>query len=386
MKNAIIGSTILLLMLAGLEGTTRADDTGPIPGLPWVHEGTVITSHWYAANLYRKPVTMTPDENGDWRGDDGQLYRKDTHQATDAGGFLQTTVLAIDKDQVAVKTTKFMGSMNGEPSRNSPSRGGEPRFLAPADRNTFCENPDLLAKEASDPDKQRWVRQVTWPEDGKMVDAVRIDKLSPAERILIVYDRKTGIGLHLSSVSSTGADTGSILMEYDLVNCRDLQVPWGKEPIPPAVKAMKSIDLAGSIVQEARFGVRPSQVTAEFSLQSAADRWIEISAVTGIMLPRAGAPVSSEPEKRYYAANEFGGLWIGPVAAGQLHQDQVLDDDPVTKMKTFVSAIDDSSVTITQSNRSTTAGYTYDRNSGLLIGSEWFDALTRFHTTMTKKD
>jgi hypothetical protein len=88
----------------------------------------------------------------------------------------------------------------------------------------------------------------------------------------------------------------------------------------------------------------------------------------------------------YYGNSEIGGLWIGTSAAAKLQQGQVLDDDPATKNKTTVSRIDDSVIAITQANASTTAEYDYDRRTGLLVGSGWFDTLTRFRTTLRQKD
>ncbi|HET6251007.1 MAG TPA: hypothetical protein VFE47_25180 [Tepidisphaeraceae bacterium] len=387
MKLSTIVFPIFAVGISLISHAARADKKpGPIPTLPWVHEGTVVTSHWYAAKLFTKNVTFSQDDNGNWQGSDGKTYSAEVHRNSDAGGFSQTMVLAIDGDQVLLKTTRFGSLMGGDPSRSAPDHGGEVRFLASATQNNFCESPDLLAKAVSDPQRHILVRRVAWPMGGQVIDAVRVDKISPAERLCIVYDRKTGMGLHLSSVSSTGADSGSILMEYDLVNHRDVQVPWANEAIPPAVKNLKSLRLAGRIVQEGPFAVRPTSLAIDLTADSAADKWMVFTSVGSAQLPGLGRTVAAAPVQKIYGSCEFGGLWIGPAAAAHLQQGQVLDEDPITKMKTVVSRIDNNEVAITQSNQSTTVTNTYDRSTGLLSGTDWFDAMTKFHTTMKRED
>jgi hypothetical protein len=229
---------------------------------------------------------------------------------------------------------------------------------------------------------------VKWPVGDHTVDATRIDRLSPAEHITIVYDSKTGMGLHLASVSQTGADSGSILMEYDVVGYRDLKIPWAGEPIPAAAKSMKSMKLTGTTVRDAIQKIRPIGVTVDITAETAdpaSDRWLAFSTVGTLTIPGI-PPAAGKPVKSYQTTNDFGGLWIGPTAAAKLTAGQVLDEDPNTKTKTVVSAVDNGTVTITQSNTATQAKYVYDKSTGLLAGSEWFDGLTRYHTTTRREE
>jgi hypothetical protein len=348
--------------------------------MPWLRVGTTVVAKWYTAKLFSQSVTFTQDGNGHWIGSDGQNYDMQINQSMDAGGLNQNTVLAIDGDKIVLKCTKFMAS-TGDPTRNSPDAGGEPRYIADAAKNVLGESPDLLAKEASDPGSGKIVRHVQWPAAGHLVDAIRIDKLSQHEWLSVVFDAKTGIGLHLADISSTGPDSGTQFMSSDILECRDLQVPWINERIPESVRNLKSMRLSGQVASHRAFAGLPVGYAVDYTLDQCTDNWAQVD-VVGSALGAYGRSIPGKPETRYYGPGELDGLWIGPSAAAKLAQGQVLDDDPYTKIKTVVTFATDQQIAITQSNSQTTSVKIYDRATGLLTGTDWYDALTESQTTL----
>ena len=73
---------------------------------------------------------------------------------------------------------------------------------------------------------------------------------------------------------------------------------------------------------------------------------------------------------------EIGGVWAGPAALAQMRQGQVLDDDPVTQMRTVVARVDDNSVVFKTSNAAGDIENQYDKRTGMLIGTSFYDILT----------
>jgi hypothetical protein len=354
----------------------------PVPAMPWLHVGTTVVVKWYTAKMFSQSVTFTQDGNGNWIGSDGKNYDMQINQSMDAGGLNQNTVIAIDGDKIVLKWTKFMASATGDPERNSPDAGGEPRYIADAAKNVLGESPDLLAKEVSDPSAGKIVSHVQWPAAGHLVDAIRIDKLSQHEWLSVVFDAKTGIGLHLADVSS-GGDSGTQFMSSDILECRDLQVPWINEGMPESVRNLKSMRLSGQVASHRAFAGRPVGYAIDYTMDQCTDNWAQVD-VVGSALGAYGQPIPGKPETRYYGPGELDGLWIGPDAAAKLAQGQVLDEDPYTKIKTVVTFATDQQIAITQSNSQTTSVKIYDRATGLLTGSDWYDALTESQTTLRR--
>jgi len=363
----------------------RADFFNSVPGLPWLKEGTVITSKWYAARMPDSEVRMEVDANGNWIGSDGRNYSLITEQAMDAGGLHQLTVSCIDGDSVIVKdSTYYSMQLMGFP---------DPMFGGSADRKDLTQanlawmSPNLLALEATDASHGKIVSQVKWKKaDGTLANAVRIDRVSDGGATCQIYDRTSGLCLSLQSISRD-YDKSTIFIKYVLQNVRTLNVPWSQEPIPAAVANLNAMSLAGRRVQEKRFGLGPVGVSLDYTLVQRNNRWLSFD-IKGDMesptMPNLPKYLQPKHAPTIFTSYDFSGLWIGPAAAAMLQPGQVLDQDPDTNTQTVVSAINGNIIEITRSNRSGTLTCAYDRATGLLAGIDTKETMVGMHYTLQR--
>jgi hypothetical protein len=109
--------------------------------------------------------------------------------------------------------------------------------------------------------------------------------------------------------------------------------------------------------------------------------WVEFSVVSTQQMQ--GAPnIPPAKSELAFGRAEIGGLWAGPAALGRLRQGQVLDEDPVTQMRTAVSRVDDASVVITASNAAGEVDSQYDKGTGMLIASSFYNVLSMQQRTL----
>ena len=84
----------------------------------------------------------------------------------------------------------------------------------------------------------------------------------------------------------------------------------------------------------------------------------------------------------FYGRTQFHGLWINPAILARLQQGQVLDDDPITGMKTAVTRVTDRSVVIESISPGGALGSEYDRADGMMIGVSFYSVLSKQQYTV----
>ena len=372
------GMAVAIVLLC-MAGHSRADDAGPVPALPWLHEGTVLTYSQHAAVVPGKPVTWKQDEYGDWIDPrTGQSYDKYINYGTSAPMLGQTRILAIDGNSAALDHTTYGLEQRlgfADPVMQSPMVQ-----VADVYSNDYWKLPAVLAREATDAGKGILVTRVTWPFRDQKRDAVRIQITNDQLYQLEIYDLKTGICLHVASAWVSGADADTHITRSDLIRMRYLAVPWSGEPIPPSAMELNFMHYVGQLKKGGSFArLAPQPVTIDFTVKKHGQRWIWFdtkSTVSGLMA--ATPPFLCGP-------GEFCGLWIGPQAAASFQPGQILDDDPDTKMKTVVSKINGPSIEITSSNLSSGRACVYDLAAGIQTAWAEYDRPTQTAQTMQRQ-
>jgi hypothetical protein len=369
-----------VIVLISCPAVLCAQDSAPIPALPWLREGTILTYSKHAALVPGKPVTWKQNDEGDWIDPrTGKSYDKFINYGTSAPMIGQTRVLSIEGKTVALDSLTFTLEQN--------LGFADPVLLAPAPpevtdvlSNSFWKSPALLAGEATDASVGKLVTHITWPMDGKNVDALRVQITNDQLYQLEIYDLKTGLCLHVASAWISGRDADTHITRVDLVRVGRLDIPWSGEPIPQAAIALDAMHFTGQIKNGGAFArLAPQPVTIDFTTKDKGQRWIRFDTSATI----SGLMAATPPF--LYGPGEFGGLWIGPRAAAGLHEGQVLDDDPDTKMKTVVTKVTPRGIEITSSNQSCGRAYVYDLNSGLLTAWSEYDGPTQTSQMMQRK-
>lgn len=368
------------LMAFALTGPSRAE--APNPRMAWLREGAMVISTTHAMvtqqmlKLDRDGQLIDPGT--------GRHYAPSDRQGASASGWSQATIAAIDGDKAVVSVNLFSDAratgqadpalgMNGL-SYVLPVTGGKPGDL--------WIDPERLAAVQSNVGQGLLVAAVQWTNGSTAHDATRIDSDRPDSYSMNVYDRKTGLLLHFfQTVQSRppnvvgpldgGAKNWNTYWG-DFISVRDVAVPWAGEVLPDAVQALKGLEYSGTITFANMTLGRPQSFRFSAAVMERGNGWLKVQ---GSMLQQGmPAPVKSEI---YYGHAQFAAPWAGPAALAKLREGQVLDEDPITRVKITVTKARGGTVIISQRNASGEVKSEYDARSGLLVGSSHDDGVSK---------
>jgi hypothetical protein len=349
---------------------------------PWLRAGSILTGTTHAMVTQQ---LMKPDKDGKLIDPaTGQHFAPGDRPGTSASGWSQSTIAAVEGDKAIVSVSLFadarsMGLADPVPQLNGLSyeltRGGG----APGDS---WIDPQRLAVLHNDPAKGIVVLPVSWKIGEKVHDALRILTETPSNFMENVYDRQSGLSLHFFQSTQArppnlsgplAADAKNWYVYWgDFVSMREASIPWAAEPMPNAARDLKSLEYTGAITFPGMPLGRPQPYRLEIAAAEHGNGWLkaQVSLLqTGMAAPAKGP--------MYYGNAQFAGVWAGPEALKKLRVGDVLDEDPITRMKTVISAARPDAVTITRSNASAELVYEYDPRSGLLIASSFYDAISK---------
>jgi hypothetical protein len=380
-------AAILFLFVFAISFATfgAASSDGPIPRLPWLHEGLVLTYTWFAAVAPGNGSYYEEDDHGNMiLHSTGQRYTRNMQTGTSGGGWTQTTIACIEGDKVVLATNTYGDA--GSLGRNAPVPQGSSSTVASViDPGDYWMDPDKLASLHTAAAEHTLVTHVAWKAGNNTVDAIRVQIINGTSYSDHIYDAKTGIVVHVGS-SSQGAppklvgpgDFGrgdTTITHNDFINARDITIPWAAEATPDWVASVHTLHYRGSSTSHGSLPTLPNVLALDLQTIARGRAWIEFS-VTSSQRTQGAPDTPAGTANFAFGRSELGGLWAGPAALAQLHKGQVLDEDPVTKMRTIVSRVDDSSVVIAASNAAGEIDNQYDKRNGMLIASSFFDVLT----------
>lgn len=361
--------------------------------LPWLHEGAMLTLRWCVFSHAGQGIGFKLDQDGIWQGTDGTRLDANKRESGSASGVTQINVTCIDKGQAllishAYADMQLMGFAD-------PLALGEPStFYVPLDGQVdLWQTPaKLAALPPFDQATKAVVQNVQWPVGNKTVDAIRVTTADQDHWVDHVYDRATGLCLH-GAEAVTGAapelrylapgDTragDTLLSITDFVSLRDQHTPWATEAMPPWCSQFKVLHYSGSSARpNSPFGGAPAQLGLDVSYRKSGENWLAVD-TSGWMMIR-GQP--SPPKKGVILCghDQYDSFFAGPAALARLQQNQVLDEDPITHVRTEVTAADGQTVTITASSAGIMVSHTFDVQTGKLRSSRTTDRLSKIVTT-----
>jgi len=374
----LLAFTILPLRPAGADG--------PVRSLPWLHEGLMLTYTWYAAVAPGNGSDYQEDANGEWMDKNGKRYSRSTQQGTSGSGWNEITVACIDGDRVVLSSSSFANAGALGNNQAVPQQTGR-SFVAPVnDPGDYWMDPAKLAAMRTDTSRRILVTRGPWKIGDHTTDAVRVQVVKSDSYSDNVYDAKSGLCIHWAG-SAVGAppehvgmgDFGqgnSLLTHGDLVATRDLAIPWAKDTTPDWVSGLRSIHYQGSSVSRGSLPTLPNTIIVDMVPTMHGQGWIGMTSTFHSQTQGTPATPASKTQLATGRA-QFGGMWIGVASGARLQRGQVLDDDPITKMKTSVTKADDQSVVISSINAAGKIDSQYDRHTGMLIGIGFYDVLSK---------
>lgn len=190
-----------------------------------------------------------------------------------------------------------------------------------------------------------------------------------------VYDEATGIMLSRSEGTGdrswvTMPTMASSNSNWELVNMRVLAQPWRtNDPLPDYMQNITSLHYQGSQTMSL-----PGVTMFDTSVQSALDvfyqterqgaSWMVMNAQTTLAVP--GSPAQSETRPALISP---GRLFIPPAALATLRPGQVLDEHPVTGVRTTVESDPSGYIVVTDSASGFVSRGYFAPDSGLLLGT-----------------
>lgn len=365
-----------------------ADEPVPVPAIPWLHEGLVFTSTWMQARVQGNDTAYHENINGEWQDAYGNVFKESDVHGTSAGGVSQIVITCIEGDKIVATSQGYadvraLGLSDPMPLQNAI---GSVTRIGQNSENWI--DPVRLAAAKSDPAAGTLVDGTQWRRPEGMRDAIRIVRVGSDGYSDHVYDKKTGICVHYA-MSTKSAPTpqplaagqenqgDTTLTQGDFLAARDIKVPWSHEDVPVWVDQFKVLHYRGQITfRNSALPQIPNEILLDAMALDHGNGWMRVNTSVDVKyqnmpaLPPANGQVVS-------GRAQFGGFWAGPKALGKLRQGDLLDEDPITKMRTTVSRVDDQSVTISQSNNSGEIVSEYDPQTGVLIGSSYYNAVSK---------
>ncbi|MFZ0968592.1 MAG: hypothetical protein WAN13_09995 [Candidatus Acidiferrales bacterium] len=390
---SVVAASILILAACTISITARgtAPADGPVPRLPWLHEGLVLTYTWYAAVAPGNGSYYEEDDRGDMiLHSTGQRYSRTTQTGTSGSGWTQITVASIEGDKVVLESSSYANA--GSLGKNTPvPQGSSSSVAALMDPGDYWMDPAKLASMRTAPAEHILVSRVAWNAGENNVDGIRVQVLNGSSYSDHIYDTKTGLCVHVAS-SSVGAapklvgpgDFGrgdTTITRNDFVASRNVTIPWAGEPMPDWVTTVRALHYRGSIISHGSLPTVPNVLTFDMQPVAHGRNWAQFSA-TSTQRTQGAPDIPPARADLAFGRSEFDGLWACPAALAQLRQGQVLDEDPVTKMRTAVSRVDDSTVVIVESNAAGEIDNQYDKRTGMLLASSFYNVLSMQQRTL----
>lgn len=311
----------------------------------------------------------------------GQTYDNNAVRNSGGMGIVQLNVLAAKPNLVAMGIHSYFISdlqqMLCLPSGMSQVSGDQNRV------GDFWVNPSALAQlqERKDLTGTTIIRtQLT--QGGKTYNAITIDNNAGDGFTHNTYDLETGL-LLFGSTSSQGAAVPTlgpnntvnpgagarVISHMQLMGVREVKVPWSGEAPPAWVARGAQLNYQGSYYAVTQSGpLPPLGLSAAFNVTEVIDGTAVVQSTTRSELG-PGLPPQDSNETRRYGSSSLTGLWIGTNALRGLQPNTILDDDPITRVRTIFAGIQGNVAVITEQGPMHQSENAYDIGRGTLVGA-----------------
>jgi len=359
---------------------------GGVPAAPaaaslpsWMQTGTRVTFYSGSASLPGVTTTLVEDDQGNWVDQNGRRYSTQDQAGSAGAGYTQYDLAYVGDDGIAAQMNNyvFMDAQLGTTVLTT-TQG----YVG--DRNGLGDvwiHPARLAAMQEQETRGFRVRRLRYPLNGREYDAITTQSTSAGGFMRTTYDLETGLLLVLSSstvgrsvltpnpngTSSTAAGVTTIV-SVRLIGVRRLQLPWAQQALPPWLQAGSQWHYRGTSRNSLAEGLlAPWAFEAVIGIDRREPHFATAKVTTRLDYGTGAAPQESASE-RVVASGLIGGLYVDPAVLERLQEQQVIDEDPVTRRRTFVAGRDGGTVTIRESGPLDLGSWTYDTRSGRLVG------------------
>jgi len=360
-------SPSLAALLVTLLASSAAGNTATWPD--WVKPGVRVTYYSASATVPGSPASLVPGEGGSktWVNQQtGQKYTLRENAGGSAEAYNQHTVYAVTPDRIVFSSEALLLT-RGMPTGVTTTASGA-SFATPTQGVEIWMPPAALRQMPERlPDPRRGqvgVSRLEYRLGDRVYDAVRVSELSAdaSTRAFRTYDLDTGLLLHVAMatrmrprMTAPGADgrpgqgMGDVmLIDQQLVNLRQTSLPGIGQAAPPhlADRTAATLRMSQSLRMPEAPAMPPQvqQVRASLAFDG----------------PMMTVTINGQQQR-----SVTGGAYIDPRELAQLRPGQVLDDDPVTGVRTRVVATEPGLVGIQRVNPLETETSIYDARTGV---------------------
>lgn len=349
-------------------------DAGKLGPPEWVKPGVRVTFYSASASVPENYYDLIEDSNGGWEDPTtGKRYRKDEAVGSGGEGFMQLDVVAVGKTGVALQGGMYLITQRGEPNTllKFHANGFTACASGPAD---YWVHPKLLAGATEFHTPQFFMLKGNYDLFGTAVPSLCIVTRKPDFYSSQAFDLKSGL-LVASTVSSQGKVAGVRLPGEDpprgnksitvtrLINVRQMKLPGLDGANPDWAMRVKRMRYVGQVTIAVPGAVTvqgPAQVVATFGERGTS--WAHYT--TDLQFNIGGLPQQVPGDG---IASPMGGFWIDPAAYRDVKPDQVLDDDPITHIRTRVSRVQAGRISVVVEGPGVGTESIYDATNGMLL-------------------
>ncbi len=342
----------------------------------WVRPGTRITLYGMAGSTPEGGYTLDPDPSGEWVDPaTGQRYSKNEPVGAGGEGFAQFDVVAVGKHGVALSANLYTIIQPGDPPQllHTPLGGMTAAGAGPAD---LWVHPAILQKAQQFHSPNFFMLRGRYPIGPRAYDCLCIVNRSAGAYSSHAYDLETGVLISGTTTSQGRAapirlpgddpqrgNRGTTITKF--VSIRQLNTPGLNGRNPPWVAALRGMRFRGECQYINQFDASiqmtfPAQMDVRFEKRG--ENWCAFTLQTVVQVQ--GAPPQESVLRG--VCGPAGAFWIDPQALASLRSGQVLDEDPVTRIRTVVASADERQVAIAITGPGVGGQVMYDRSSGML--------------------
>jgi len=352
----------------------------PFPA--WMIPATRISWYVGSASIPGMSQSAVQDDNGNWVDPQtGRRYANADNPATAGAGVLQFDLLQASNNFVAVSARNWLTlDVNGSlTSSFITGYAGDARSIG-----DYWMNPAVLLAMPEQNEGGLIVRRRDYPLNGRNYKAIAIQNSAGGSYQRMTYDLETGL-LLVGSGRTVGAAQRQIgpngqiftgegvttITSTVLQDLRQMQLPWANDPAPNFVRQNWQAQYKGThataIPGTEGLNIPPSQLDVVATATRVDERAVVLKYQTSVQAPYA-QPQQSETA-RCTGAAMIGGLWINPRSLAQLQPGAVIDEDRITRVRTSFVGVQNNIATIVEQSVNDSMAYSYDMQSGLLVGA-----------------
>ena len=348
----------------------------------WLKPGTRVTWFVGSAQIPGVSSTLEEDENGNWVDPaTNRRYSEQRSAGSGGAGFLQMDFVHAGPDGVAAEAHNhmLMDATNGN-TMSGFTTGYVGDLSALGD---YWVNPARLAQLKVGRDGGVQILRGPYPLEGRVYQSVSIKTTTPSGYTRYTYDVVTGLCL-VYSASTVGRATQTIdptsgqvspgagahtIVHTRLLGVRDLRLPWAAQPMPAWLKQGGRLEYSGTygtVIPGAE--VPPQRLDLAVSIDRLTPGF-GVAKLYSRLAPLYGNQPTESTSDRVVGGALMAPLYIAPAILRRLPADTVLDEDPITRVRTVFAGVQNNVATVVQRGPLESSQFGYDLDSGAMVVS-----------------